>query len=268
MPYYAVHTGRTPGIYMTWDAAKNQIEGYTGAVYRSFKNILDAEQFLLHGKPSNPNVFKSPVTTQYTLPVKFSSPCAAASSPETQSPETQSPETPSPESRLTSLVSAYKKHKDFKAHSNTVHIYTDGSTLGNGKKGATGGYGVFIPGTIHVKEILFMREMVHGKITNGVAELKAMCRALEEILLIDLNVTSNIELEFIIHYDSTYAADVVTGKKQAKANAELVQKCKSLLAECSHLNLDFQHVYAHTGKQDLHSLGNEIADRLAARDVF
>jgi ribonuclease HI len=159
------------------------------------------------------------------------------------------------------LVTRYKKHADYSPSSPVVHIYTDGSTIGNGYKHATGGYGVFIPGTDFVAERLIIQEMVTGKVTNNVAELNALLRALEEIAAMPAG------LKYIIHYDSTYAADVVTGKKSAKANLELVQKCRAQLQACRDLNLDveFKHIYSHTGKQDLHSIGNEVADKLAGQ---
>ena len=225
MTYYAVHTGHNPGIYMTWDAAKKQVDGYPGAIYRGFKNIKDAENFTLHGDaPEKPKVASVQEVINLTVP---------------------------------DILSKYKQHSDYRHDDTVVHIYTDGSTIGNGTKHATGGYGVFIPGKDYVKERLIVRKLVHGKITNGVAELKAIITALDEIVKDQVNTS----LEFIIHYDSTYAADVITGKKAAKANLDLVNKGKELLALCTRVK--FEHVYSHTGKQDLHSLGNEIADKLA-----
>jgi ribonuclease HI len=300
MTYYAVHTGHNPGIYMTWEAAKKEVDGYQGAVYRGFKNIKDAEYFTVHGTlalnlnvASAPSLPPSAAANHVPLPVKMVSFSAGVGSkfqqlpqmklpspPTTQmklpsSPTTQmklpsppttqmKPQMKPPQHQLSTLLTKYKKHIDYLPAKPVVHIYTDGSTIGNGRKNATGGYGVFIPGTTSVKERLITRELINGKITNGVAELKAMMRALEEILLIDIEVDEDIELEFIIHYDSTYAADVVTGKKAAKANLELVQSCRALLAECvERVSVEFQHVYSHTGKQDIHSIGNEIADKLA-----
>lgn len=45
--YYAVKVGRIPGIYQTWDETKEQINGYSGAVYKGFTTLHDAEQFIL-----------------------------------------------------------------------------------------------------------------------------------------------------------------------------------------------------------------------------
>lgn len=44
--YYAVKTGRSTGIFDTWEKCKKQIEGYSGAIYKSFSNYEDAEKFL------------------------------------------------------------------------------------------------------------------------------------------------------------------------------------------------------------------------------
>ena len=44
--YYAVRVGKTPGIYMTWDDCKIQVEGYPGAVYKGFASIEEADAFI------------------------------------------------------------------------------------------------------------------------------------------------------------------------------------------------------------------------------
>lgn len=34
--YYAVQCGRVPGVYLTWEECKKQVDGFSGAVYKSF----------------------------------------------------------------------------------------------------------------------------------------------------------------------------------------------------------------------------------------
>lgn len=46
MKYYAVKKGRVPGIYISWDETKKQINGFSGAVYKSFASKREAENFL------------------------------------------------------------------------------------------------------------------------------------------------------------------------------------------------------------------------------
>lgn len=47
--YYAVRTGKKPGIYLSWDACKAMVHGYPGAVYKSFQTRAEAEAFLNAG---------------------------------------------------------------------------------------------------------------------------------------------------------------------------------------------------------------------------
>ncbi len=44
--YYAVKKGRVPGIYFSWEDCKKQIEGYSGAIYKSFQTIEEASDFI------------------------------------------------------------------------------------------------------------------------------------------------------------------------------------------------------------------------------
>ena len=45
--YYAVKAGRETGIFTTWDACKAQVQGYSGAVYKSFATLAEAQAYLL-----------------------------------------------------------------------------------------------------------------------------------------------------------------------------------------------------------------------------
>lgn len=47
--YYAVKIGKTPGIYMTWDECREMTHGYPGAIYKSFKTLEEAKQFMDDG---------------------------------------------------------------------------------------------------------------------------------------------------------------------------------------------------------------------------
>ena len=44
--YYAVKKGKVPGIYLNWNDCKAMVDGYPGAVYKSFKTI--EELSLIH----------------------------------------------------------------------------------------------------------------------------------------------------------------------------------------------------------------------------
>lgn len=44
--YYVVKVGRNPGIYNTWDECKIQVDGYSGAKYKSFTTLGEANDYL------------------------------------------------------------------------------------------------------------------------------------------------------------------------------------------------------------------------------
>lgn len=48
--YYAVKKGKVSGIYLNWNDCKAMVDGYPGAVYKSFKTIEEAENLLTERK--------------------------------------------------------------------------------------------------------------------------------------------------------------------------------------------------------------------------
>ena len=60
--YYAVKCGRIPGIYRTWEGCQKQVEGFSRAVYRSFKTYEEAQNYLDSANQDTPEENVSPVT--------------------------------------------------------------------------------------------------------------------------------------------------------------------------------------------------------------
>lgn len=46
MKYYAVRQGRKPGIYETWEEAREQVHNYSEAVYKSFEELEEALDYM------------------------------------------------------------------------------------------------------------------------------------------------------------------------------------------------------------------------------
>ena len=44
--YYAVKKGKKHGVYRTWDECKAQTDGFSGAIFKSFKTQEEAEAFI------------------------------------------------------------------------------------------------------------------------------------------------------------------------------------------------------------------------------
>ena len=48
--FYVVWKGFKPGVYLSWNDCKNQIDGYKGAQYKSYKTNALAQKAFLNGK--------------------------------------------------------------------------------------------------------------------------------------------------------------------------------------------------------------------------
>lgn len=55
--YYAVKKGMTPGIYMTWEECKANVEGFSKAEYKSFKTVEEAKAYLGQTPESEPVIY-------------------------------------------------------------------------------------------------------------------------------------------------------------------------------------------------------------------
>ena len=74
--YYAVRIGREPGIYLTWDDCKAQVDKFPGAIYKSFKTMEEAEKFAglkadITEKVKNDNGKEEKVVTQKVYEYKL-----------------------------------------------------------------------------------------------------------------------------------------------------------------------------------------------------
>lgn len=124
------------------------------------------------------------------------------------------------------------------ADGKTIVAYTDGACTGNP---GPAGLGVVVLD----KEGRTERSEFLGRGTNNIAELTAIQRALE--------MTAG---PVVIHTDSQYAIGVLNKGWKAKANAELIQEIRALLAQ--RRGVEFVYVRGHAGVPL-----NERADELA-----
>lgn len=238
--YYAVKVGRIPGIYTSWTDAAMNVNGFSGAIYKKFGNLTAAQEFMgIASAPADAPAsesMKSPKLGNIIKPV-----VRIRKKVDDMNDIVE-----------TALEREYYSHHDYKA-TDVLHVYTDGSAYNNGRKNAYGGYGVFFAS----REIPnISKRITSGKITNNVGELRAIIDAMK---VLQRHASGR---KCIIHYDSEYAEGVTTGKKRAHTNLELVQESKLLYREMRD-RITFEHIMAHTGGKDLHSIGNEIADALA-----
>ena len=144
-------------------------------------------------------------------------------------------------------------------------VYTDGSCPNNGNEGAKGGIGIHFSSKNKIK-FDDISEMINVKnATNNIAELLAIKKVLE--------ITKNID-KVKIYTDSKYSINVITkwydiwvrnGLLSNKKNLDIIIPICNLFKENN--NVELIHIRGHSGKKDIHSIGNSIADKLATQSI-
>lgn len=54
--FYAVRVGKRPGIYSTWSECEEQVKGFSGAIYKSYATLGEAESFILGDNAEKPHL--------------------------------------------------------------------------------------------------------------------------------------------------------------------------------------------------------------------
>ena len=142
-----------------------------------------------------------------------------------------------------------------------MFVYTDGACSNNGKPSAVASIGIYI-GPNDTRNV---SRRITGKQTNNVAELTAI---IEVYTILKQDILSGKQLT--ICSDSRYAIKCCSdyGEKCSDnwdnldiPNKDLVRHAYELYGELD--NIKFMYIKAHTGQNDVHSLGNAEADKLA-----
>jgi ribonuclease HI len=265
--YYVVKIGRQPGIYETWTEAEKHVSGYSGAKYKSFKTLEEAEAWL--------NPTKTPELAVCGMQISTVS---------------QTPKYPA-----TKVVFDYKSYKldqiiyeicngsiplTSTQHNNTLYIFTDGSYKKSTNKS---GAGVYFGG-----DTGFSIQLPNGY-TNNQGELIGILFALQQIML-NISILQKSGTQVVIISDSMYCINTVTkwmqawSKKQWKKaggeeilNPELIQAIYKLWNTITKNELkgrvNFLHQRSHmtppTNKDTIEYIywhGNHVADYLAGSD--
>ena len=145
------------------------------------------------------------------------------------------------------------------------YVYTDGACSNNGRENAIAGIGIFL-GQDDPRNV---SELVEGKQSNNTAELTAIIKTWP---IIKKDVLDGKKITIVS--DSIYAIRCVSsyGEKCAQSfwkkdipNKELVKIAYEIYKD--NKNVEFMHIKAHTDNQDVHSIGNDGADRLANKAI-
>lgn len=175
--FYAVAVGKVPGIYTDWAEASKAIVGAKGPKYKKFATRAEAADFI--------RMYASAETRQALSGIVGGSDTTAQEQDEEEEDEEEEDEEEEEEDAAQILQPVAKKSKTGSAsasssstNSGSINIYTDGSSLGNGKVGASAGVGVYF-GPDDSRNI---SERLTGPLqTNQRAELTAVLRALQTV---------------------------------------------------------------------------------------
>ena len=245
MSFYAVRFGRIPGIYTSWNECKKQVNGFKGAIYKKFATEANAITFYKKKTKTYTDIQKK----NKSLKIENNGLKQVLSKPKPK---------PKPKPKL--------------QNPNTLYIFTDGSSINNGSKHATSGFGIYIPEPESLK-VKISAKLPKGK-TNNYAELKAILEALKIVDYIDVEtLKKENKNKVVIVTDSQYSINCITQwynnwirkdwvsatGKEVK-NKELIQEIHPLSVKH---NVTFQHIKAHTSKKGFFFDGNRIVDKLA-----
>lgn len=257
--YYAVRKGLKPGVYISWDECKTQVDKFPAACFKKFASERDAWAFVRGLEPSaGPQLEQGSGTTEpdpSLLPKRGPEPLEYIPLGRKRCRPEEAGEPPK---RIkASSTSSSQSSDGFTYMGDAVVVYTDGCCSANGRSGARAGIGVFW-GPNHP---LNVAERLQGRQTNQRAEIQAACRALEQAK--DRNIR-----KLVLYTDSKFTINGVTSwVKTWKLNGwrlksggpitnrEDFMKLDALNAE---LEVVWMHIPGHAGYR-----GNEEADRLS-----
>ncbi|CAE6524565.1 unnamed protein product [Rhizoctonia solani] len=229
LAFFGVYKGRKQRVESTYNQLLENIQGYPGAIYEAFMNRSHATKFSETGKVPDGAVPVKPGGSRTTTAISpghnISRPTTITSvSRTTSTPLSMSKPAPplGMKNKAASMSSVAQKSKlssaalgkstaasgsGSKAKSGgkldiaaalknrEVHVWTDGSCLGNGKQGATAAYAVYFGQGDPRNEA----KRVAGQQTNNTGEILAVIRALE---IVDEGVK-----QLTIYTDSKYTIE-------------------------------------------------------------
>ncbi|KZZ91485.1 RNase H domain protein [Moelleriella libera RCEF 2490] len=245
--FYAVAVGNPTGVYTDWSDAAAAIKGVKGPKYKRFNTREEAVTYIKqYGSREAIEALGDIVRDEPLFALQETVPTPAT---------TRRSATKSAAAKASSAAA--------RAAENVLQVYTDGSSLANGKAGSRAGVGVFF-GEGDARNLA--ERLIGDPQTNQRAELMAMLRALQ---IAPLNQTVQIIS------DSQYSINCVTqwalgwknkGWKTATGedvkNQDIIRAVLDKMEERarSNANTSFRWVKGHASDR-----GNMAADRLAVR---
>lgn len=125
-----VQAGWQPGVYKTWDQCKAQVDGFKGCKHKKFPTLAEAEAFV-QGRTPTESPSRPPASLSFHNEHNKSK---SRARPNEQDDEPAAKRLKRPDPVFGTRESQFPAHRI---------VYSDGSSKGNGKRGAVAGSGVF-----------------------------------------------------------------------------------------------------------------------------
>lgn len=280
--FYGVAVGRIPGVYETWDEASEQVVGVKGPKYKKFATRKEAEDFVsAGGNRVAAELTPIPKSTPKPTPKESrKSKAKDETSPYFKDEDDDIFESKAPATKKAKTIPPPTVVSNAGMKGDTLVVYTDGSALGNGRKGAQAGVGVYfgegdsryVVPSQHVlccmiSDLLSrnVSEPLAGMPqTNQRAELTAVLRALQicdQNLPLQIITDSNYSINCCtLWYTSWEKNGWKTSTGGSVLNKDLVVDIRKLIEQRNARNVTttFRWIKGHSNDK-----GNEAADSLA-----
>jgi len=224
MTFYAVANGRTIGIFLNWNDCNNSVKGYKNALYKKFDTKEEADNFIKVNKKNIDDTNNKIQNQDYN-----------------------------------NIIMSTKD--DYIIFNSDYYVYTDGACYNNGRDNALAGIGIFFG----INDKRNISKKIEGRQTNNTAELTAIIETyhiIENDILNGKNIAIVSDSEYAIKCVSSYGEKCYkNGWNVDIPNKELVKTAYEMYKD--KLNVQFIHIKAHTHNTDIHSFGNDNADKLA-----
>ncbi len=232
--YYAVGRGHNPGVYTSWNEAKEQVTKYQDAKYKKFDSQEEATRFV--------NLYKTPTFFKDLL-------------------EKQG------------IDVSQKPQEDSRPNANDCLIaFTDGACSNNGKSNAVAGYSVVWPD--YPDYTISSKVQATENQTNNRAEYTGFLVALKQAAEIDPSLAKKLYIYtdsmLLVNSVTKWIKKwKLNGWKTSTGepvkNQDLLEDIDRRMFARSRVIVE--HVLAHTNKSDWKSLYNNEADQLARQVI-
>lgn len=273
--YYAVQNGRETGVFSNWSSAQSSVNGYSGAVYKSFNTASEARAFASSGGGyQGGNAAAASVSSSSGGGSSYSSSGYSGSSytggySGSSYSGGYSRSSGGGGGYYSGSSSASKSSSRSSSHATTT-VYTDGSSRGNGQAGASAGYGVFY-GDNDSRN--YSGKLSGDRQTNQRAELQGIVRALENEYKspspggLRIMTDSAYSKKALTEWGDTWEKrDYKTATGKDVENQDLIRQGRDYITKIQEkyestnpgASVSIEKVSGHSG-----NYGNEMADKLA-----